>query len=408
MANKLNMTIAKTNQLSTRVVGMQLTGGNFIGLVLSAIQMVLGFTFLIANADVWTKVAVSVIGVALAVLIERLTLGGLIAIRVSNERIHQLEETHFEMLQVEKRDETERERVNLNRRMKKLKSDRKMSIPVAAVGMVLSTSIGDIFWHRLFESLGPVMSFVLGVACAAVIGLTFVYSEIYKAIMDGTLSEIISDQILMTHAVKAEEQNIQLDMVIDGYDAIRKDGGKLEPAQTKVEETLVDRLSAFADAVAQNGFLPNGTKAEQIGSGEELKQLPAAPAERINGRGRYRECREELARMRQQTNPRPSMQDIATHFGIAKSTVFEWIDRLETEQAGTTGEQTGEPVERSANDADRPTAIADKLDKTVAAMKENPDITDEELAVLLDLKRPASARFWRLKAEEVIASKVAV
>jgi len=39
----------------------------------------------------------------------------------------------------------------------------------------------------------------------------------------------------------------------------------------------------------------------------------------------------------------------------------------------------------------------DKLDLTIEAMKDRPEITDEELAVVLGLKRPASARFWRLK-----------
>jgi hypothetical protein len=44
----------------------------------------------------------------------------------------------------------------------------------------------------------------------------------------------------------------------------------------------------------------------------------------------------------------------------------------------------------------------DKLDLTLAILKEHPEITDEALAERLDLKRPASARFWRLKAYEVI------
>jgi hypothetical protein len=44
----------------------------------------------------------------------------------------------------------------------------------------------------------------------------------------------------------------------------------------------------------------------------------------------------------------------------------------------------------------------DALDITCAALKEHPEITDEELAEKLHLKRPASARFWRLKADEVM------
>jgi hypothetical protein len=44
----------------------------------------------------------------------------------------------------------------------------------------------------------------------------------------------------------------------------------------------------------------------------------------------------------------------------------------------------------------------DKLELTIKAMEENSDITDEELAVILSLTRPASARFWRLKADELL------
>lgn len=45
---------------------------------------------------------------------------------------------------------------------------------------------------------------------------------------------------------------------------------------------------------------------------------------------------------------------------------------------------------------------SDKLQMTIEALRTNPDITDEELAERLSLKRPASARFWRLKAIEIL------
>lgn len=52
--------------------------------------------------------------------------------------------------------------------------------------------------------------------------------------------------------------------------------------------------------------------------------------------------------------------------------------------------------------ASDPQQNADKLDKTVLFLVRNPEATDEELAKHLNLKRPASARFWRLKAIEII------
>jgi hypothetical protein len=36
------------------------------------------------------------------------------------------------------------------------------------------------------------------------------------------------------------------------------------------------------------------------------------------------------------------------------------------------------------------------------ALKANPKMSDEALARYLSLKRPASARFWRLKAVEIL------
>ncbi len=44
----------------------------------------------------------------------------------------------------------------------------------------------------------------------------------------------------------------------------------------------------------------------------------------------------------------------------------------------------------------------DKLQMTIEILKSQPQMTDEALAEYLSLKRPASARFWRLKAMEIL------
>jgi hypothetical protein len=44
----------------------------------------------------------------------------------------------------------------------------------------------------------------------------------------------------------------------------------------------------------------------------------------------------------------------------------------------------------------------DKLQMTIEALRANPNMTDDTLASYLSLKRPASARFWRLKAIEIL------
>ncbi|HLX39480.1 MAG TPA: hypothetical protein VKR42_03070 [Ktedonobacteraceae bacterium] len=55
-----------------------------------------------------------------------------------------------------------------------------------------------------------------------------------------------------------------------------------------------------------------------------------------------------------------------------------------------------------SNAAPTTEANPDKLQMTIEALKANPNITDEVLAEYLMLKRPASARFWRLKAIEIL------
>lgn len=47
----------------------------------------------------------------------------------------------------------------------------------------------------------------------------------------------------------------------------------------------------------------------------------------------------------------------------------------------------------------------DKLQIVIETLQRNPDITDEELAEILHMQRPASARFWRLKAQEILRSQ---
>lgn len=55
-----------------------------------------------------------------------------------------------------------------------------------------------------------------------------------------------------------------------------------------------------------------------------------------------------------------------------------------------------------------PSTPNDKLAMSLDALRSKPDITDAELAVILGCKRPASARFWRLKANEALSREAPV
>jgi hypothetical protein len=88
-------------------------------------------------------------------------------------------------------------------------------------------------------------------------------------------------------------------------------------------------------------------------------------------------------------------------------TVASDVNRPITGQIVAIGQDTLNPVSEQtlnsttmnlAGDGNPP----DKLQMTIEALRVNPHITDEALAYYLSLKRPASARFWRLKAIEIL------
>jgi hypothetical protein len=71
---------------------------------------------------------------------------------------------------------------------------------------------------------------------------------------------------------------------------------------------------------------------------------------------------------------------------------------VESNQPGVTTRETTNPSMTATNHDSSP----DKLQMTIEVLKRQPNMTDEALAEFLSLKRPASARFWRLKATEIL------
>lgn len=43
------------------------------------------------------------------------------------------------------------------------------------------------------------------------------------------------------------------------------------------------------------------------------------------------------------------------------------------------------------------------IEATVAILQERPDVTEEELRVILGLKRAESTRFWKVKAQSILS-----
>ncbi len=95
----------------------------------------------------------------------------------------------------------------------------------------------------------------------------------------------------------------------------------------------------------------------------------------------------------------------ATGVGEAKEPAQDLARPITGQIVAVGGEALGD--EQSTNPALLTTPAdgsPDKLQMTIEVLKSNPAITDEALAQYLALKRPASARFWRLKALEILNS----
>jgi hypothetical protein len=319
--NKLNMVIAKTHQLSSRLVGMQLTSGNLIGVVLSMCQMSLGFVFLTQPITTgrWYMVAmIVIIGCALAILIERLSIGGLATVRETKVAKRKCMNAFYALC--EQGDPSPWAVENKDRMVKEFDRDIKIGWAFGLSGMFLSTLIGDIFWHTIFASLGDwYVVLPMSLACACVIGLTFVHSELFKAILDRVVKAILYDLGVMTAAVAVEEKNMQLDMKVSAMDAVRNDDSVRDPIEHKIGRVVVRRLSGSADNLAEVSLDENSVEGSLLPA-PQMKQI-ASPA-----RGLYPAHKAELGRLLT-TNPNMSVGQIAAHFGKSKSTVQEWLNK---------------------------------------------------------------------------------
>jgi hypothetical protein len=160
-------------------------------------------------------------------------------------------------------------------------------------------------------------------------------------------------------------------------------------AETITETALEERgkgttqLTALAELAKQTN-LPMGTLRRALASGSSRVSPTAllSTARRTNAVDTNTAAPVEMQVQQETEQERPITGQIVA---------------IGNETAQTTG-PLAEPVTGTLTADSAP----DKLQMTIEALKANPDITDEMLAERLSLKRPASARFWRLKAIEIL------
>ncbi len=319
--SKLNMLIARTHRLSQRLIGVQMTTGTLVGIALSACQMSAGFLVIgswIIGGNVFLGGLIAIIGCAIATQVERLSLGGLSGVRISWGDLQEVRDAFYGLLRKESRVATEAEKAELSRREGDLKRKIAISVVFAVVGMVLSFALGDIFWNQLFEKSNS--GWMLSSACALVISLTFIHSELFKPLMDRVVKEILRDLQLMKVAVASEGQSMQVELLAAAFDAVRDSEDVRKPAQAKVEKTVIKSLGLAADEYA--------TIEGQVTIYED-KGLPGGPrlALPAPSRGKFGQCRDELLRLLA-NNPGMSEAAIAAYFSISKSTAHAWMQKV--------------------------------------------------------------------------------
>lgn len=315
----LNMAIASMHALNNRLIGLQMTSGNVIGIVLSAIQVTFGA--LIVSHPVWyVGVFLAPVTCALAVVIERLSLGGLGIVRNSIEKLAQLADTEFEVQSGEDgRPLTDLEKRNFKRRRSALWWTLAGCLVVVLLGIAISAFVGDMFWRWVWAGAGEPLTGVLSVCCAGVISLGFVFSELFKHASDDEVEERVKDNRIGRAVLKNADSNLKLNIGLEAFGNVQKDQEKKAKALTKIENVVGKSLETYADQVTSIG------DAEEI-NGAERKMLPERAASK---RSKFEENREELIILLQ-TRPGVSRQEIADRFGVSKSTAQSWVSKVTT------------------------------------------------------------------------------
>jgi len=225
------MGIAKTHRIATQLVGIQLSGANLLALAVSAASIVAGTLTLAAQKYPFNwllLLAAGVIGLGLALLIEGLTLGSLIRIRLANRTISQIEEQFdHEMSLVlatltipdpsqpdaHRAIRQYRQTVRLVqhdarrkcRRASRLpRKQRRFSLPFATMGAIASAAAGGLFYHTILAGLGAIESIILAVLFPLVVTGTFLSSEIQKDAQEEAIKEGFAGGALTETAIREE------------------------------------------------------------------------------------------------------------------------------------------------------------------------------------------------------------
>jgi len=383
----LNQLIAKTHKLGGQLLGLQITNGNVIAVGFSAMQITAGVVKLAWMSLGGWSLALIPVCTPLAILIERLSLGGLMVFRAAGKQLRALEDEYY-LARLEK-EATGAEHYQYERLVKRLKKDRKIAIAQVVLGVLLSGIVGDQIWQAIFQAV--MNGWMLSLMIAATVSLTFVFSEMYAELSDHTIAERMKDRQIPEAVLKTSEADLQVELSLEAFGNLRSDPVKRLDVVSRIENGLTQRLHAFADRaeyllcepegqtvvsiegqkviegeLQEVGSEPVTEKSEppvggsepvtgksepQIGGSEPLReksepQIVGSEPKKTKGRRPWSEAKEYAYRSNceafftfMEANPKATLAEIQVQFGIVKTCASEWRTRYIAR-----GKQESEPL----------------------------------------------------------------
>lgn len=280
----LNMRIAHAHEIATQLVGMQLAVANLLAISVSATSIVAGcVTYAVVNQPgAWPFwIVAGVIGCGLAVLIEGMTLGALIRIRLANTQIRAIVlklETQREAaitagLKV-KRFTSWRRKRDATRAHRKSRS---YSLPLAFIGASASATAGGLFYYQVLGSLGTYPSLVVSALFALIVTGTFVSSELFKdvqeeAVREGFRGGSLSEEALREETYRQTHQAVATE--VTSYLASQNARDVIKKAASHLLDTvLVELRQRSAERV---GLVTRVTDTTRAPENDMTPQQPAA------------------------------------------------------------------------------------------------------------------------------------
>lgn len=291
----LNLLIARSHQVATQLVGVQLSIANLLAIAVSAASVVAGTVTITmqrypASWPLW--VVAGVIGAGLALLIEGMTLGALIRIRLASKKIKTIDERleaeqdQIAWFALDKSASRAKKRELRWKRARATKSFRKMRIwstPIVIVGSITSAVAGGMFYHTVLSGLGQWESLVVAALFPFVVTCTFISSELFKDIQEEAIKEGYTGGGLADAALREETRRLSFQAVHDGilrhfHDPEIQQELKLgtmailKDIIIDLRQTVSGTITAFKDVSveSQPQMLDSGYSEQQNGEQNEL------------------------------------------------------------------------------------------------------------------------------------------